>query len=317
MDGEASPDPGASLSELADSLDTRALSTLERLRRRLLGVQVPRLGGRYELRELLGSGGMGLVMEARDHHSDRVVAIKLSRASRGRGHDALRREARVLARIDHPHVVRMLGMGCVDDPDLLGLPVGVVTERGAIYLVLEYVDGISMRQWLDSEPGWAAILRVFVAAGRGLAAAHGAGVVHCDFKPANVLIGAEGSVKLIDFGAALELAARARRPAAVGTPRYMSPEQLRSGAVDARSDQFALCVALYEAVHRVNPYPGSFATMRRAKATGSAPPRSLPRSVPPPLGDILRRGTQPQVERRFPTMTALVDALEGLPTSPR
>ncbi len=161
----------------------------------------------------------------------------------------LLREARAIARLSHPNVVAVHDAGAVDD---------------RVYIAMEFVDGDTVDAWLRSKPrSWREIVDVFMAAGRGLAAAHAAGVVHRDFKPQNVMIGRDGSVRVMDFGLARlaeepveapSVETEADRPhvpttvtktgALVGTLGYMAPEQFRGEALDGRADQFSFCVAL-------------------------------------------------------------------------
>src|SRR5690606_11036689 len=190
---------------------------------------------------------MGEVYLGFDDELDRRVAIKRVRADRSTPalRERLRREARALAKLSHPNVVQVYEVG---------------GHEHETFLVMEFVEGRTLRAWLEQARGWREILAVFLAAGRGLAAAHSAGVVHRDFKPENVLIGDDGRVRVADFGLAF---AAEREPmvddgrapivdealtntgALLGTLRYMPLEQLVAGRVDARSDQFGFCVALY------------------------------------------------------------------------
>jgi tRNA A-37 threonylcarbamoyl transferase component Bud32/tetratricopeptide (TPR) repeat protein len=219
--------------------------------------------GRYLVINKLGAGGMGVVLAAYDPELDRKVAIKLLRA--GPSDDAsarLLREAQALARLSHPHVVQIYDAGAHDRQ---------------IFIAMELVDGLDLRRWLaaGTRP-WRAILRVFTEAGRGLAAAHAVGIIHRDFKPENVLVGADGRARVADFGLARQLAAAIETTAVdpprlgasaldisltmsgtvLGTPAYMAPEQLDGRPADARSDLFSFCVALFEALYGVRPYAG-------------------------------------------------------------
>ena len=203
----------------------------------------PRLGdvvGRYVIDGWAGSGGMGLVFTARDSELERRVALKLVRPDRtvhGDPHALWGRlldEARVLARVSHPNVVAIFDVGRHGD---------------AVFLAIELVPGVTLRQWHSERPRpWREIVAKYAEAGRGLAAAHMANVVHGDFKPDNVLLGPEERVRVTDFGLASLLSAPATARDLAGTPAYMAPEQWNGGAT-ARSDQFSFCVALYEAVH--------------------------------------------------------------------
>src|SRR6185503_16244889 len=212
---------------------------------------VPDKIGRFVVDGTLGKGGMGIVLAAHDPDLDRQVAIKLLHADGGDsvGRARLMREAQAMARLRHPNVVTVHEAG---------------THDGRLYVAMEPVPGGTLRRWMDEHPRATAdeVLAVFTRAGRGLAAAHAAGLVHRDFKPENVLIDRDGRVLVTDFGLA---GVFCERPAAtepssplhveltvtgdvMGTPRYMSPEQHRGEATDARTDQFAYCASLYEAL---------------------------------------------------------------------
>ena len=200
--------------------------------------RLPRPGelvGRYTIRRAIGAGGMGVVYEAHDAVLDRRVAIKLVRpdASDPRG---LLVEARALARLSHRNVVAIHDAGTAND---------------RVYLCMEHVAGTTLRDWLDEAPrSPREIVATFAAAGDGLAYVHGEGLVHLDFKPANVLVERGGRVVVTDFG----IAAMIGRGSAIGgTPRYMAPEQRRGEPVDARADQYAFCTALGDALGGAAP----------------------------------------------------------------
>src|SRR4051812_10268762 len=238
--------------------------------------------GRYVVLERIGSGGMGVVYAAYDPELDRKVALKLLRPDRAgaAGEAALRlqRGAQAIARLSDPHVVAVYDAGTFGDQ---------------VFVAMELMEGRTLRQWLgEGKRGWREIVDVFVAAGRGLAAAHAAGLVHRDFKPDNVLLGTDGRVKVADFGLARPVgdadpgggeAALMESPGsrgllatpltewgvAMGTPAYMAPEQLRGERADARSDQFSFCVALWEALYGRKPFAGeSFREMLDAERRG-------------------------------------------------
>jgi serine/threonine protein kinase len=194
---------------------------------------------------------------------------------------------------------------------------------------MELIDGQTIDQWLHAAPRkWREILDVFIAAGRGLAAAHAAGVVHRDFKPQNVMIGKNGAVRVMDFGLArfagvdpgddadagsdsprLPILSVTKTGAVVGTPAYMSPEQFRREATDARSDQFSFCIALHEALYATRP-PAALAGIDDPRP-GSEASQPLPRTgVPIWLRGVVRRGASVDREARHPSMDALLAALE-------
>ena len=313
--------------EIADQLLQR------RVKARLFGDpgDAPLEVGGYRLDERLGAGGMGVVYRAYDPALARPVAIKLMHGELGTS-EGIRREARALARLAHPNVVSVHEIGEHD---------------GQLFVAMEYVDGETLTAWLARHPvrppaTWRRvlpgpidrdlrnILERFVEAARGLQAAHAAGLVHRDFKPDNVLVGRDGRVRVADFGiastidaAADELAVtgdiasplRTRAGELAGTPAYMAPEQFAREPVDARADQFALCVALYEAVCGERPFAGDdAASLRRSVLAGVA--RPAPRWLPASLRSLLARGLQRDPARRFPDMAALIAALERLQRPP-
>jgi len=260
---------------------------------------------RFDITGVLGSGGMGIVLEASDPELDRRVAIKVLHSSQGGAR--LQREAQAMAKVAHPNVVAVYEVGRVE---------------GRVYLAMELVEGTTLRAWLATERSWRAIVETFVAAGRGLAAAHELGLVHCDFKPENVLVGVDGRPRVADFG----LVTREPRAigggdepptrsltiegSAVGTPAYMAPEQWLGEDVDARADQFSFCVALWEAVHRQRPFPGTTASeLRAAVIAGREPAAPALPAVPRWLDQVLRRGLAREPAARWASMTALLDAL--------
>lgn len=234
--------------------------------------------GRFELRQPLGRGAMGIVYRAWDPKLEREIAVKVLTRDRSRSRlDAILEEARMLARVSDPHVVTVHE---ADEAD------------GEAFIAMEFVDGCSLETWLDEHPDASReeISAWFRQAGRGLAAAHRAGVIHRDFKPGNVLVGKDGRVRVIDFGLALPDQVDAAGEVA-GTWRYMAPEQRRGDPVDARSDQFAYCVALWTALDPGSE-PGGEAT-----------------SLAPRLRSALSRGMSDQPDDRFADMQSLLAAL--------
>ncbi|WAS97262.1 serine/threonine-protein kinase [Nannocystis punicea] len=275
--------------------------------------------GRYVVLDCIGMGSMGTVYSAFDPELDRKIALKLLRvrpeADAGWRvvQPRLLREARALAQLSHPNVVT------IHD-------VGALAHR--VFIATELVDGCTLREWRGQRPrGWREIVEVFLAAGEGLAAAHSAGIVHRDFKPDNVLVGADGRVRVADFGMARMFSAEdapavptddpealAVTGALLGTPAYMAPEQLDGRPADARSDQFSFCVALYEAICGVRPFPGRTLSeladhVRRGDMRLPPPDRVLPAW----LAALLTRGLKVQPAARHPDMRALLDALRATP----
>ncbi len=290
--------------------------------------------GRYLILGLVGRGGMGEVYAAFDPRLDRKVALKLLREVTGRGTSArvaqerLLREAQAIARLSHPNVVVVHDAGAIDDE-----------ARGTrVYLAMEFIEGQTLAAWLAAPRSWREICEVFAAAGKGLLAAHEAGLVHRDFKPQNVMVGRDGAVRVTDFGLArdtsdvaeaetttLDLAHSETRPTTetialtgtgvlLGTPLYMAPEQFLARPTDARTDQFSFCVALHEALYGERPFPSdSLQTLVGAVVSGRVrqpPPKTR---VPAFLRKILLRGLEAQQESRYASMRELLLALRADP----
>jgi hypothetical protein len=283
---------------------------------------LPERIGPYVLLGRLGSGGMGAVYTAYHPELDRKVALKLllpelqSDETADSAQARLLREAQAMAKLAHPNVVAVHDAG---------------THQNKVYVVMELVQGTTLGAWLRDRPReWRQVLAVMVQAGEGLAAAHAAGLIHRDFKPANVLVGADGRVRVADFGLARSTAAPEEvdaRPAAlatspeprylhspiteagsvVGTPGYMAPEQQLGGVGDARVDQFSFCVTLYEALYGSRPFA--------PPVTELIPPARLPPSHGEPrfVREALLKGLSLAPTERFESMRPLLDVLERKP----
>lgn len=271
--------------------------------------------GRYQLREPIGEGGMGKVWSAHDPALGRMVAIKLLRsASSPEGDLRLRREAQVMAKLVHPNVIRVYDVG-----------VASVGE----FVAMELVVGGTLKDWLAREKRSVVdIIDVFAAAGRGLSAAHKAGLVHRDFKPSNVLVSDDGRVLVTDFGLARIASesggagsepgsvphespdAITREGALVGTPAYMAPEQLERGTVDARADQFSFCIAVWEALYGAPPFPRDSTQTFLAAVKAGRITEPTTAQVPAPVRAALERGLAAKPSARFPSMPELLDAID-------
>jgi serine/threonine protein kinase/tetratricopeptide (TPR) repeat protein len=330
---------------------------------------VPTRVGRYVVLEAAGSGAMGDVYRAYDPKLQREVALKLLRLRHDEREDRARarllREAQAMARLSHPNVA------AIHDAEL---------EGDLLFITMEFVRGTTLHKWLAQPRPWRAVLEHFVAAGRGLAAAHDEGLLHCDFKPANVLVGDEGRVRVTDFGIARldsslavfgDRERRQRRPwqggrpkgypavrrapsnaargdgggvigrgkppsssleagdaspdptagaaarepdggtgALFGTPMYMAPEQHEGARLTAASDQYAFCVALWEALAGAPPFAGALAVLAERKREGP-PPWPSTVAVPRAVTAAIVRGLAPRPEDRWPSMNALVDRLQS------
>lgn len=291
------------------------------------------LADRYELGGLLGAGGLGAVLRARDRMLSREVAVKVVRQRQyGDSSNLARliREANAMARINHPNVVAVFDVRRYAGLDYYDIDIDVPPSGVAV--VMEYVRGQDLAGWLERrrEPG--EILRVFAAAAQGLAAAHAQGIVHRDFKPANVLVGDDGQIKVTDFGLAsawtadppgdrlLVTHADTNESArwivtsqltgtglAMGTPLYMAPEQHRAKAVDPRTDQYAWSIALLGALTGRRPIDGtSFSEILRQKQSLQVP-AELP--ITPRARAALQRGLSEDPGDRFESLAQLVAQL--------
>ncbi|PCC75646.1 WD40 repeat [Nannocystis exedens] len=329
------PDDARHLSRLAsearrgDALAPERLA-MEAIKARLFpGEAAPAKIGRFTVLRQIGAGGMSVVYAAYDERLDRRIAVKLLRSGESADNQArLLREAQAMARLSHPNVVAVHEVGAWEQQ---------------VYVAMEFVRGPNLRDWLQAVPRDIREIReVFVAAGRGLAAAHHAGLVHRDFKPANVLVGDDGRVRVGDFGlvrhagdepadgpapapvpaasivqagARVELSTTLTETGAIlGTPAYMSPEQHLGRPVDARSDQFSFCVALYEALYGAPPFAGRdlFELAKRVLA-GAVSPVPEDSKVPAWLRRAVLRGLAVDPAARWPSIDDLLDELERDP----
>lgn len=244
-----------------------------------------RLAGRYEIREIIGRGGMGVVYRAHDRELLEEVAIKTIRRDLLSDDpvldEQLKSEIRLARRISHRNVVRTHDLGEAD---------------GITFVTMEYVQGLTVRELLDTRgrlgvSSTLALARQFTEA---LAVAHDAGVIHRDVKPENALVDAEGVLKVMDFGIARFAAANSSRTQSgmiVGTPAYMAPEQLVDEDVDARADLYALGVVLYECLTGKPPFDASsvVALIAKVLSTDPAPPSTLHEDVPPAVSALVMR----------------------------
>ncbi len=276
---------------------------------------------KYRIDGTIGAGAMGTVFRATDLRLQRPVAIKVHHG-RSASLERLRSEARMLARLSHPNVVTVLEVG---------------SHAGAPYVAMEYVQGDNARRWAQ-RPGrtWREIVAVYDQAAQGLAAAHAVGVVHRDFKPDNLLVGEDGRARVADFGLA---DGRTRDPsdagvvapstfdataedhvavevtqagALVGTPAYVSPEQIRSSRVDGRADQFSFFASLFEALYGELPFPGRTTPEVLARILGGdvAEPKAR-NGVPRWLHAVCKRGMAQDPAARWPDMDTAREALAG------
>ncbi|MEM6992451.1 MAG: serine/threonine-protein kinase [Myxococcota bacterium] len=288
--------------------------------------------GRYVILRQLAAGGMSVVHVAYDPELNREVALKVMRPGGPEGDvlasERLLREAQAMARLSHTNVVHVYDVGVVDR---------------RVYMAMEFIRGDTLEEWLAKEERpWRKTIGVLVRAGRGLAAAHAAGLVHLDFKPRNVLVGNDGEVRVVDFGLArpprsFDSAGDAAPPAldderlrdlmttsgrlidpitqygtVMGTPGYMAAEQLSAEAADARSDQFAFCVTAWVALYGVRPFSGDTPReLNHAVMIGAVKAPPTPRDVPVRVRRLLERGLRNDPDERHPSLDVLLDSLEA------
>lgn len=292
--------------------------------------------GRYLVLERLGQGGMGVLYTAHDPQLQRLVAIKVLRSQAGKdvshtsGQQRLLREAQAMAQLSHPNVVPVYDSGPFGD---------------GVFIAMELVRGSTLDHWVKLEPRrWEEILACFVQAGRGLEAAHTAGLIHRDFKPTNVLVGEDGRPRVMDFGLA-----RATRPISLpaefpeetpeelirsgpitldvpltqagsmmGSPGYMAHEQYIGAPTSAATDQFSFCVALYEALYGARPFVAkTLPDLERVTALAQVPPPPRGSDVPGWIHRILVKGLQAEPAKRHPSMTVLLSLLSHDPALAR
>jgi tetratricopeptide (TPR) repeat protein len=311
----------------AEPASAPTLSEQDALARDLIGRGT--IMGRYQIVEQLAVGGMGVVFRAYDPELSRPVALKLVQqqsidiehlANVDEYERRLLGEAQTLAKLSHPNVVAAFDVGKFE---------------GHLFIAMELIDGVSASEWLGQKPrSFSEIVRVMVAAGRGLSEAHRVGVVHRDFKLSNVMVSAQGRAQVVDFGLALTPSGEAgtlrqesgyvlrqrdsdsdsgtehtRSGTIVGTPGYIAPEQFAGHASDAQSDQFSYAAAVFRALTGVGAYSAeSLSAYRRAllQRQRTAWPRFVPRAV----RRVIDRGLALEPAKRFRELGELVDKLE-------
>jgi serine/threonine protein kinase len=285
--------------------------------------------GRYVIMRPLGEGGTAPVYQGYDPDLDRMVALKVISADHASDSDDATtcgqglREAQAMGRLSHPNVVIVYEIG---------------READCFLIVMEYVDGITLRQWRrDNASQWYQTVAAFSEAGKGLAAVHNAGLVHCDFKPENVLIDSAGRVKVTDFGlargpsnmnavfdrspvecATIDELSRSANPypccrdVVGGTPGYMAPEQIAGEEITPRTDQFSFCVSMFEGLYGKRPFVAQgLDDLYKRMNRGAIEPPTGDSQAPSWLWPILERGLQGDPAHRYPSMRALLNDIDG------
>lgn len=284
----------------------------------------PSMIGRFVVIGELGQGAMGQVLRAYDPKLLREVAIKLVRVRNPVASARMLREAQALAQLSHPNVVSIYDVG---------------EQQGTVFIAMEYVPGRSLREWLEDErPDWRETVELAQAAGHGLAAAHRAGLVHRDVKPDNILVADDGRVRVVDFGLARadpnatesfddgDAAAGWSDPSGsssltqagttVGTLAYMAPEQHMGAVADARSDQYSLCVTLFEMLYGRRPFRGTAEELCFGKLRRELDVPAVPR-VPRVIVQAVLRGLSASPGDRWPSVDALLAELARDPVRAR
>ena len=308
-------------------IDLEGMLSLQRMREKLFGpAAAPIHIGRYVAEELLGSGGMATVYRGFDPDLQRRVAIKIPRMDASSlVAEQFLREAILLARLSHPNVVSILDAG---------------HWRDRMYIILDYVDGTTLRQWTHARPDPRLLLTCIINAAKGLEAIHRAGIVHGDIKPDNILINSEGRPLITDFGLSrfdnlklerLSGSTSTPRPfetrtdthlSLTGTPDYIAPEQWSGREADALSDQFSFCVMAYELLFEKPPFAHELEMAKNGALNNEARSAHLmqlmrtPASIHPPYrrgiprrtARAIARGLQANPSLRFPSMAAFVAA---------
>ena len=290
-----------------------------------VGTHIAQRVGRFEILDVLGTGGMATVFEARDLTLDRAVALKLLHPDlAARSERRVLREAKALAKLSHPNVVQVFETGIAE---------------GRPFIAMELVRGQTLAHWQAAPHGWREVVKVYLQAGRGLAAAHERGLVHRDFKPSNCILDEQGRVRVLDFGLARPIdavvidEARASRTSfeesgaterrafdgqsqergVPGTLGYMPLEQLWGQPLDAKSDQFSFCVSLFEGLYGRRPFSGeTIDSLVGAMLDIRIDVSSEPVKIPARLRRLLERGLAAQPAARWPGMDELLLALEKL-----
>lgn len=266
------------------------------------------LGGRYEIVEVLGRGGMGIVYKAYDRVLDEVLAVKVLRRDLTTAPELARRflsEIKLARRVSHPNVCRIHEYG---------------REGELNYITMAFVEGTDLRQALAQYPEGLPVKDAYDAAiqvARGLHAIHDVGIVHRDLKTPNIMRDSQGVVRLMDFGIAKEFGESDSRSvtatgAVMGTPEYMSPEQCRGETLDARSDVYSLGVVIFELFTGQVPFHGDSLMATLFKHIQEPPPFDGPLGprLPPPLVPVLARALAKTRDERFPSAAEMATALE-------
>ena len=267
------------------------------------------LDDRYEILELIGSGGMANVYKARCHRLNRLVAIKILKSDLADNADFRRRfhdESQAVAQLSHANIVSVYDVSTNPDRE---------------YIVMELIDGITLKQYMErrGRMDWRESLHFITQIMRGLSHAHSRGIIHRDIKPQNIMVLRDGSVKVADFGiACLANQGQTLTQEALGSVHYISPEQARGDRIDARSDIYSAGVVLYEMLTGRLPFEGDSAVSVAIQHLSSVPlaPREVNPDIPEQLELICMKAMAPDLEKRYPSADAMIADLEAFRKNP-
>ena len=268
------------------------------------------LDGRYEILEVIGTGGMAIVYKAMDHRLNRQVAVKVLKNDLAQNADFRRRfhdEAQAVAMLSHPNIVSVYD---------------VSHDGDAEYIVMELIDGITLKQYMErrGQLNWREALHFITQIMKGLGHAHSRGIIHRDIKPHNIMILRDGSVKVADFGIACLVASAENTltQEALGSVHYISPEQAKGGHTDARSDIYSAGVVLYEMLTNRLPFEGDSAVSIAIQHISSVPlsPREINPDIPEALELITMKAMAPDMDKRYPSAEAMLHDLDEFRKNP-
>ena len=267
------------------------------------------LDDRYEILELIGSGGMANVYKARCHRLNRLVAIKILKSDLADNADFRRRfhdESQAVAQLSHANIVSVYDVSTNPDRE---------------YIVMELIDGITLKQYMErrGRMDWRESLHFITQIMRGLSHAHSRGIIHRDIKPQNIMVLRDGSVKVADFGiACLANQGQTLTQEALGSVHYISPEQARGDRIDARSDIYSAGVVLYEMLTGRLPFEGDSAVFVAIQHLSSVPlaPRDIDPSIPEPLELICMKAMNSDPNKRYASADAMIEDLEKFRRDP-
>ena len=267
------------------------------------------LDGRYEIIELIGSGGMANVYKAKCHRLNRMVAVKILKSDMAENEEIRRRfrdESRAVAQLSHANIVSVYDVSSSGDTE---------------YIVMELIDGITLKQYMErrGQMDWRESLHFIIQIMRALEHAHSRGIIHRDIKPQNIMVLRDGSVKVADFGiACLQNNAQTLTQDALGSVHYISPEQARGEHIDARSDIYSAAVVLYEMLTGRLPFEGDTAVSVAIQHLSSVPlaPSEIREDVPKGLELICMKAMCADINKRYASATAMLEDLESFRKNP-